>query len=215
MTSPELDSIEGREPVLGDPNCVRVLFDIHPPITLSVSDWIALGLKVGAKLSLAHMDAIKQCSDISMAERMAKVYLTGRIRTCAQVQRYLQDRGIRDDIISSVIPRLQHLDILNDEQYAQWFVESMQSRYGRQQLVAKLVLRGIDPELAKAVVEANVCEAVEQNAVEQAAFKFLRRHGKPENYKDKLRLMQHLERKGYPRDLIRAVTERVIARFDM
>lgn len=208
MNSPNnVDFIEGRDPVQRDPNAVRVLFRYSDTATIRIADWVDLHLKVGQPLTQEELQQIGNCSSLVDAERLAKRYLTGRVRTCQQVQNYLSRKDIDSDIAKRVVARLANSNILNDRQYAEWFVEQHAERMGPRQIEAKLRARGVDLEIARDAVGHVVTEQIEDTALVTSAEKFIRRKGTPQTRTDRLKFMNHLVRKGFSPSKVRHVVD--------
>lgn len=193
----------------GDPNILRVLFSTGETLRLHVSDWVELGLKVGMSVnpaSFAEINARSRCVD---AERLAVSYLTGRIKTVAQMRSYMQRKDIEPDVIDMVIHRLEARGILDDALYAAWFVERDAGRLGRAQLLQRLRSRGVDTDTARDAVNQHLTRDLEVNTAMQIGAKYLRRRGPIQNSKDRMRLLAHLYGKGVQSDMANEVAQRL------
>lgn len=201
LPEPNEDVIVAREPVMGDPNAVRVLFHIRLALVIAITDWVELGLKVGLPVDADLFEVLTQRAVIREAEKLALTYLTGRVRTASQVRSMFKRKEVDDAVAAAVVKRLQARNIIDDERYATWFVEQAGVRAGRQQLMAKLLRRGIERETAKQVIDRHFTSDDELQAARLSAEKYLRRHGRIEEYKDKMKLLQHLARRGFSQDV--------------
>lgn len=201
----EETSVIAREPALGDPNIVRVLFSNSASYMLTVSDWVEIGLKLNEIVSEKQMLEVERRARSVEAERTAVAYLTNRVKTSSQVKTYLVRKGVEDDVIEQVIARLQRRGIVNDEQYAAWFIERESGRMSRRQLFSKLLQRGISRDIVKQALGEHVPDGAEHDVALRTATKYVRQKGLPTSRNERLRLMQNLARKGFASDLIQRV----------
>lgn len=206
--------IVAREPIAEDPNSVRVLFSHADPVRISVADWVNFGLKIGIEVTGQLFQEMQERDRISVGERLATNYLTGRVRTSAQVRVYLARKEIESDVIDAVIDRLTQKHIIDDAQYAALYVDQKGARLGRRALSAKLRQFGIERSVIDEALSENLSAEVELEAIEQAAEKYIRRRGRPETSIDRAKMMQFLARKGFPNDVIQTVVGHMAAGND-
>ncbi|WP_188332128.1 regulatory protein RecX [Alicyclobacillus suci] len=208
------EEIVGREVVPGNPNVVRVLFRHRDALVLPIADWVDYGLKIGLKVPPDVIRQFVRRANMVDALQLARVYLTGRVKTSAQVTTYLQRKGVDSDAISDAIRHLEQIGALDDEAYAVQFVEVYGKRTGRQQLYQKLLQRGIPRDIAKDAVASHLAQDVEMTAAIEWANKYIRRHGLPEDARARMKMMQHLARKGCPSEIVRRAVEIVLRHAD-
>lgn len=204
-----MNIIVGREPLIGDPNVVRVLFSHALPMRVAISDWVDLGLKLGLEISTELYDALAQCDRLVGGEQLAIRYLTGRVRTSTQVRAYLERKEIEPDVIDAVIRRLTQIHVIDDVQYATLYVEQQGTKLGRRALAQKLRQRGIERQVIDDVLSASLSAKQEMETAEIAARKYVERRGYPETLAERAKLMQHLARKGYSISMVRSVAKRI------
>lgn len=205
----KFDVIEGREPISEDPNVLRVFFRDAGPLVISISDWIELNLKIGVTVPEADLEQIRHRARVVDALRLATRYLTGRVRTTEQVRQYLMRKQVEIDIIDEAVQRLEQLEIVNDELYAQLFVEQRGEQLGKRRLFAKLRSRGISHDVAREAIARHLPPEVEEGALVAAAKKFVRQKGVPKTSEERFKLMNHLMRKGFSNAQIRSVIDRL------
>ncbi|GMA61485.1 RecX family transcriptional regulator [Alicyclobacillus fastidiosus] len=198
-----LDTIVGREAVPGDPNVVRVLFHHRDALLLRVADWVDLHLKVGLTVaSELHVELVRRANMVG-ALQLARTYLTGRVKTSAQVKSFLERKEVEEGVIGDVIRHLEQIGVLDDAAYAALFIEQSGERTGRRQLMEKLLRRGVPRDVVQDALVHHLSRDVELTAAIGWAEKYVRRHGRPTDARERLKLMQHLARKGCPSEVVR------------
>lgn len=195
--------IVGREAVPGDPNVVRVLFHHRDALLLRVVDWVDLQLKIGSTVTgELHAELVRRATMLG-ALQIARAYLTGRVKTSAQVKAFLERKEVEDDVIGDVIHHLERIGVLDDRAYAALFIEQSGERSGRRQLMEKLLRRGVPRDVVQDALANHLSRDVEVTAAIGWAQKYIRRHGRPTDARARLKLMQHLARKGCPSEVVR------------
>lgn len=171
---------------------------------IAISDWVDLNLKIGLSVTEDDLEQIRHRARVMEALRLAIRYLTGRVRTTDQVRHYLMRKQVESDLIDDVVHRLKQQHVLDDVLYAQLFVEQSGERIGRQRLFAKLRGRGISHDVASEAIANHLQPEVEQEALMMAANKFIRQKGIPSTPEERMKLMNHLVRKGFAISQIRS-----------
>ena len=134
--------------------------------------------------------------------------LTVRARTRAELAGRLAKRGYPDDVAETVLNRLAAVGLIDDEDFAQQWVQSRQRNAGKgkRALAAELRTKGVDDELiasALSVIDAGV----ERVRAEQLVERKLRRETFNDGDEAKVvrRLVGMLARRGYSQTMAVAV----------
>ena len=108
--------------------------------------------------------------------RLAVGFLARRDRTVAQVQQFLISQGVPSLQVKQTIRRLSDLRYLNDQTYAQRWVENRLARrpMGQERLKVELQVRGIPEVLADRVV-ASVFRTVDEESLAHRVLKSTQR----------------------------------------
>ena len=152
--------------------------------------------------------------EMETAMERALQFLSYRARTRAEVRRRLERAGISNSIIEDVLERLVETELVDDEGFAATFVRDRLALRptGVRRLVEELHARGIDRDRGLRVV----LRVMQEEAVTEADL--LRRAGeKKARVLDRLapptarrRLFDHLARRGFPLDDVRAYVARTL-----
>jgi len=130
--------------------------------------------------------------------------LTARARTRAELAGQLAKRGYPDDVSAAVLDRLEHVGLIDDEDFAEQWVRSRHQHAGKgkRALAAELRTKGVDSEVISTAL-ADIDVGAERTRAEQLVRDRLRREklGDPgdrdtEN-KVARRLVGMLARRGY------------------
>ncbi len=140
------------------------------------------------------------------ALEIAHRYLSRRERTTDEVARRLQRDGVAPEVISRTIATLVEAGSVDDVRFARIFTEDKREleQWGSDRIRRALVGRGIDPELAAAVVDGAGEEAAATLAGErERALVLLRRRfpEPPRTRRDRDRALGVLLRRGYESEL--------------
>ena len=142
--------------------------------------------------------------ELKRAKNTAYRFLTIRPRSRYEVEQKLRDREFPPDIITTVIDHLLRLGYLDDQKFAvQWAASRVRTRgFGRRRIEQELRTRGIVRELIDETLLGLFEEASELDVAVREAEKKLRTLGRFEPEVRKRRLAGHLERKGFPAEII-------------
>jgi regulatory protein len=167
---------------------------------------VAASLHAGQALSDAELEILKQQGAVEEAYNRTLNYLSYRPRSRAEVTAYLQQRGVSESQIADVTDRLQRVGLLDDEAFAQFWVENRE-RFrprGLHALRYELRSKGVDDQaieqaLAAVNVSASAYEAASKKARQLS-------HTDQETFYRKL--VEYLARRGFDYEVAREATER-------
>ena len=87
-----------------------------------------LGLKIGADVSTEKLTEAVFDSEKSVCFDKALNYLSRGMKTCKQMREYLTGKGYAAEIVTYVIDKLVDYKYVNDDYYAQMYVEQNLAR---------------------------------------------------------------------------------------
>lgn len=154
---------------------------------------MAARLKRGQFLSDAEIQALQADDTIETAYNRALNYLSYRPRSRAEVDRYLQKRDLSESQIEAVAERLERAGLLDDEAFAQYWVENRE-RFrpkGLRALRYELWSKGISNEtIERALVSVDVPDSAYRSATRKA------------------RQLAHLDRQAFTKKIIEYLARR-------
>lgn len=112
---------------------------------------ITYNLFKGTELDEANIETIRAAEFSQKAYTQALVYATGQMRTSKQVSRKLKERGYDNNLIKEVVKRLNDDHVIDDEAYAQTYVDQAKS-------AGKLGPRGVQFKLQQAGIDQFIIE---------------------------------------------------------
>jgi regulatory protein len=124
----------------------------------TAAELVDLNISKGDELSDERLREITQAFQTSRARQKAISYLARRSHSCQEMREYLRRRGFESDLIDDTISWLRGQKYLDDETFAEQWVDSRlrTAPRGRRKLMAELQQKGIDRDLAARVVDENL-----------------------------------------------------------
>jgi regulatory protein len=141
-----------------NPNRVNISLDDQ--FAFGLSRIVAAWLKVGQALSDEKIAELQTADAREAAFQQSMLFLGYRPRSVQEVRDNLQKHEIPAAVIDEVLKRLQETGLLNDQQFAQTWVENRNTFRPRSRRALSLELRrkGLDDEIVQDVLNENVDE---------------------------------------------------------
>lgn len=180
---------EGRFSIYIDDRFVFGLGDLE----LSAS-----GLRIGQELSRREIEEWQSRSAEGKAYNSALRYLSYRLRSKSELQRYLHDKEYEDSTIELTLERLADLGLVDDLVFANtWITDRLRLKpRSRAVLMAELRHKGIASEVIDVALAA-----IEPDDELQSLRRLM---AKKQSHYDEAKLIQYLRSKGYNYGLIKA-----------
>ena len=137
-------------------------------------------------------------------ERAVKL-LAAKPRSVAELREHLlRGRNTNEEVVTTVIERLQEYGYLDDERFALSYAsyKVKQRPVGRRRLERDLRFKKIDSAVANEALEMVFAETPEEQLIDQAIAKRLRLRGRPKNRTEVKSLFDHLLRQGFEFELV-------------
>lgn len=182
----------------------RVNVFLDGAYAFSLATAVALSLRVGDALSAAQIAALQAADQVAKGKELAVAQISRRPRSIAEISRYLKQKGYDSDAVAAIVADLQRVDLLDDAQFAQYWVEQRETFRPRSHmaLAQELLQKGVDRSLVQTMLAGVDEEAAAYRAAESKARQLA--HLPEETFQQKLG--QFLQRRGFPYDIIRHVT---------
>lgn len=188
-------------------NKARVNVYLDGKFAFGLAKIVAARLAVGQELDEAAIARLRASDDLEASYERALKFLGPRPRSEAEVRRRLKEKGVEQANIEAVVARLNRAGLVNDQAFANYWVENRvtfrprSSRAIRQELKQKGVS---DEVLREALTGTNDDEAAYTLAAKRAP-----RLATLEKQDFRRKLGEYLARKGFSYDTIEPVVERV------
>ena len=160
------------------------------------------GLRKGMELDKNELETLVHDESVKKAVLAGIKYISYKQRTSKEVADKLKNLEHTPDQIDEAVEKLKEMGFLDDERYAEEFVDTRQVRYGRKRIFLELRKRGISEHIAeKALNDILDVDTGYQTALELARKKYAQCEGL-ENQKAAARIQGMLLRKGYSYDVV-------------
>ena len=138
------------------------------------------------------------------AKNVAYRYLSYRPRSQAEVEKKLHDKGFGNDAVRTVLSQLARLGYIDDEKFADQWVQSRVrlSGLGRHRIERELRDKGVDRETVRRALAGFLTVDVEIETARKAAKRKLAMMKNLDRETRRRRIAGFLERKGFSHEII-------------
>lgn len=186
-------------------NQERVNVYIDDEFAFGLAYVAATGLRVGQELSSEEIQTLQSQDTVEKAKDSAYRLISLRPRSTAEIQRSLNKKGYDPEVIAQVIERLIELDFLNDETFAQYWVEQRDTFKPRSHMALRQELQ--QKGISRHIVDIALTASDETAAAREAAKKKARLLTRYPEEEFKKKLGQFLQRRGFNYALIKEITD--------
>jgi regulatory protein len=197
-----------------DPNRISIFVDDHFLMGVNALIVLKMGLRLNQELTKAQIQQLEQEETVQKATDRAMNYLASRPHSRQEVQRYLRQKETPPEMIDTVIERLNELDLINDEAFAEFWVES-RSHFrpkGAQALRSELKMKGVQREVIDEVVTGEQDEELALTAGRKKAVTLVRQPDIDFNT-FRARLGPFLQRRGFSYEVTKHVVQKLWQEF--
>lgn len=183
----------------------RLNIELDGEYAFSLQATLATRLTVGQELTETQIEQLRADDVIEKAYDRALGFLSFRPRSADEIRRYLLKRSLEPDAIDQIIGRLEKARLVNDREFAEFWVENRETfrPRGAWALRAELRQKGV----AEPVIEAALDDLDEQESAMRAAESAARRYGRQDRDDFYRHMIGYLQRRGFPYGTSRKVTE--------
>jgi regulatory protein len=168
----------------------------------------AAGLRVGQALSDEDIARLQRKDDVERAYERTLNFLSYRPRSTAEVRRNLHEKDVADEAIETVIERLTRAGLLNDREFARYWIENRFEFNPRGARALRHELR--EKGVADSVIAEVLAEFDDEAAARKIAESGARRlaHLEPADFRR--RLGAYLARRGFSYAVIGPLVEEAV-----
>jgi regulatory protein len=187
-------------------NKERVNVHVDGEYAFAVTILVAGGLKKGQFLSDDEIARLKHQDDGDKAYNRALHFLGFRARSRSEIERYLRGKKYAPDIIEETVKRLAEGQLLDDEAFAQAWVEDRErfKPRSRQALQYELRQKGVEAEAIEEALEGLDEDDLAWRALESK----LRQWRQLPELDFKKKALGFLSRRGFGYEVAQEATER-------
>lgn len=147
--------ITAIEPQATNPERVNIFVDGRFLLGANTAIVLQLGLRVEQELLPTQLEQLRSEEVLQQAIERAYNYLSYRPRSRTEVRNYLRRKETPPAIIDAALARLDHLNLINDRDFASFWVESREhfSPRGARALKNELRMKGVDREVLDELID--------------------------------------------------------------
>jgi regulatory protein len=191
-----------------DPERVNVYLD--DTFSLGISTMLVLthGLVEGAEISEADLEELRQADEAERAHAAALNFLSFRPRSKREIADYLRKKQISEEASTTVIERLERAGLINDQEFARFWVENRQTfrPRGSRALRVEMWQKGLARDVIDEALEGLPDE--EETAYE-AGRKKVQSYARLDEHDFRRKMIAFLMRRGFPYEDAAAATKRL------
>lgn len=167
---------------------------------------VAAPLKIGQVLSEVEIETLREEGSTEEAYNRVLNYLSYRPRSHAEVVIYLKKHGVSEGQTAAITERLERVGLLDDEAFAQFWVENRE-RFrprGARALRYELRTKGLNDK----VIERALASVDEGESAYRAAGKKVRQLRRADEETFRRKVVEYLARRGFGYEVAREAAER-------
>lgn len=167
----------------------------------------AARLQRGQYLSDEEIEALQERGELQKRYDQALHFLTFRPRSRSEVEKYLGKKGVTPEQSEKILARLQEAGLLDDREFARFWVESRESfkPRGRSALQHELRQKGLSDADIQETLERTLPS--EEESAYRAAQGRARRLPKTDYFEFRRKLWAYLARRGFSGEAIKRAIE--------
>jgi len=185
----------------------RVNVYLDGRFAFGLQEVLAFPLKVGQTLSPEEMKQLQERDEAEVAYERALTFLSYRPRSRAEIEGYLRRKEASAAVVQIVVARLTEAGLLDDQAFAQYWVQNREQfrPRGSRSLRFELRIKGVPDSLAEQAVET-IDEA--ESAYRAAQARAQRMRGL-EREVFRSRLGGFLQRRGFTYEIVKETVDRL------
>lgn len=174
LEGPEYYTVTKMTPGVRDPNRVNIFLDGHFAFSLDLTQVIEAGVKIGYHVTDKRLEELRRMSEFGKLYQRTLEWVLTRPHSVRETRDYLRRRQIKrrqlnrqrareekkplaeleDDVMQLVIARLIEKKYLNDQKFAEFYVENRYVRRGisHKRLRMELQQKGVSSDLISAAM---------------------------------------------------------------
>lgn len=161
---------------------------------------VKFGVKIGTNLSQSTLNEILKDSGVKSCFEFALKYVSARLKTEYEVKKHLKEKEYLPEAINNAIAKLKEYKYINDEYYANVYIDINKSRMGYKKIAYNLTRHGVNSNIVNEALE-NLGD--QQEVILITIKKYMK--AKVYDYKTKDKLYRFLVGRGFKHTQIMSV----------
>lgn len=181
---------------------VNVYLDDKFGFGIDLENFVILGLKVDQEVTEIEIEKIVKKAEFQKTLDKLLRFATLRPRSEKEIKDYFRRKKVHESMHSQLFDRLNHLELIDDEKFAKWWVEQRQAFRPKPKRILgnELRMKGINTETIKKILGEEVVdeEKMARDLLEKRAYKWKNLEG----FERKQKISQYLAQKGFAWEII-------------
>ncbi len=132
---------------------VSVFVDDEYYASMFLDTAVKYGIKKDCEIDEEDFKKYLVESEQNLAFNKAFNYMNTALKTSKQMRDYLKKKGYDESTVDNVIAKLKEYNYINDRTFAEAYVNSYKSKYGKNMLKTKLIEKGVGKNIIDEVLE--------------------------------------------------------------
>jgi regulatory protein len=188
-------------------NRVNVYLDDKFGFGIDLDNFVLLHLKINQELTDEEIEKIVKKSEFQKTLDKLLRFATTRPRSEKEVTDYFRRKKVHESMHAELLKKLRHLDLLNDLEFAKWWVEQRIQFKSKSRRVIQMELRqkGIGKEIIDSVFEETPIneEKMAKELLSRKEYKWKNL----ESREKKQKMSQYLAGKGFSWEIVEKVVK--------
>jgi regulatory protein len=181
----------------------RVSIYLDGEYAFGLAKIVAAWLKVGQELTDEKINQLKEQDAIEVALQSAIKYLSFRPRSEDEVRKNLKKKNFQDHVINEVVERLQRGGLVDDQKFAELWIENRSEFRPRSSRVLRIELR--QKGIPFKIIDTIISKIDEDHLAYQAATKQARKYRGLEWQDFRKKMYGFLARRGFDYGIISTI----------
>jgi regulatory protein len=205
---PEITAIE---PQKKKKDRVNIYLDGQFAFGLSFQQFADANLKVGQEITQDEINKLIKLSEFGKIFDKTLKFLSFRPRSKWEIENYLKNKKAGTEVENKVLAKLEKLGLVNDLEFANWWIENRLKFRPRGPVILKseLIKKGIDREIIDQILEK-----IDDQSQHELALKIAQKQAQKFKNLDKSKFFQKmagfLGRRGFSWEITKAVIDSVL-----
>ncbi|MEK7061586.1 MAG: RecX family transcriptional regulator [Patescibacteria group bacterium] len=188
-------------------NRVNIYLDDKFGFGIDLENFVKLGLKVDQEVTETEIEKIVKKAEFQKTLDKLLRFATLRPRSEKEISLWLRRKKVHESLFNKLFDRLNHLELINDEKFAKWWVEQRQAFRPKPKRILnnELRMKGISSETIKKVLGEETIdeEKMARELLDKKMYKWKNLNG----FELRQKMSQYLAQKGFSWEIIEKVVK--------
>jgi regulatory protein len=187
---------------------VNIYLDDKFGFGLDLETFVKSGIKVEKELTESEIEKIIKEGEFQKIYQNILRFASLRPRSEKEFRDWLKRKKVHESIIPELLGKLVHLDLIDDEKFARWWIDSRLTFKSKGPVALKMELqqKGIDRNVAKKLIEELVSENTQIGMAKKLLENKKNKWENLEGFEKRKKITEIVLSKGFGWDIVRKLT---------